>query len=354
MTPTLTGEELMMSTASSPRDLSPTDVAVVVPVGGAAPSWDRCARSLARLDPVPAEIIAVIDGPNDAAASIAAGIGATVAQLEQRSGPATARNLGARTTDAHLLLFIDSDIEVPSDLVASVAAVFSADSELTAIIGSYDDAPGDPGFFSQYRNLLHHFVHQKGREQASTFWAGCGAVTSRAFNEVGGFDGNYPVPSIEDIEIGSRLRRSGHAIRLVKGLQVKHLKTWRLADLLKTDLLRRAAPWTELMLREGHMVNDLNVKTRDRMSVFLAFIPLLTFPAAWAWPLLLAVGVAALVLIGILNAGLFGFFLRRRGVLFTLGAIPMYWVYLVICGLGFALGLLRHFFFFARGRRRES
>ena len=44
------------------------------------------------------------------------------------------------------------------------------------------------------------------------------------------------------------------------------------------DLLRRAAPWTELMLREGKMVNDLNVKTRDRVSVVLAFV----LPAAFA------------------------------------------------------------------------
>ncbi len=335
------------TTVPSRRGVTPADVALIVPVGGAAPAWGRCARSLARLNPAPGEIVVVMDGPNDALSAVASGIGATVVQLAERSGPATARNSGAETTDADLLLFIDSDIEVPADLVASVAAEFSADSELTAVIGSYDDAPGDPGFLSQYRNLLHHYVHQKGRQQASTFWAGCGAVRSRAFNEVGGFDGNYPVPSIEDIEIGSRLRRSGHAIRLAKDIQVKHLKTWRLVDLLRTDLLRRAAPWTELMLREGHMVNDLNVKTRDRMSVFLAFIPLLTFPAAWAWPPLLAVGVAALVLLGILNAGLFGFFLRRRGILFTLGAIPMYWVYLVICGLGFALGLVRHQF----GRR---
>ena len=101
---------------ASPHDLGPADVAVVVPIGGQAPSWGRCARSLARLDPGPAEIVVVIDGPNDTASSLAAGIGATVVQLEKRSGPAKARNLGAQTTEADLLLFIDSDIEVPKIL----------------------------------------------------------------------------------------------------------------------------------------------------------------------------------------------------------------------------------------------
>jgi GT2 family glycosyltransferase len=331
--------------------LASSDVAIIVPVGGAAPAWKRCAQSLARLDPAPGEIVIVIDGPNDNLASRAAEVDALVLVLGQRGGPARARNIGARETAREILLFIDSDIEVPTDLAARVAEIFSADRELTAIIGSYDDTPGDPGFLSQYRNLLHHFVHQKGRETASTFWAGCGAIRRRTFHEVGGFDQSYPVPSIEDIELGSRLVRSGHTIRLAKELQVKHLKKWRLADMMAADLVRRAAPWTQLMLREGQMVNDLNVKTRDRISVFLAFITPIILLAALMWPPLLGIGAVASILLGILNVDLFRFFLRRRGVLFMLGGIPLYWAYLVICGLGFALGLLHYFF--ARDNRGE-
>jgi GT2 family glycosyltransferase len=317
-------------------------VAVVVPVGGAAPAWSRCAESLARLDPVPGEIVAVIDGPNDALTARAAEIGATVIVLEKRGGPARARNRGAREAKRGILLFLDADVEVPRNLVACVAGLFTEDRELAAVFGSYDDAPADPGVLSQYRNLLHHFVHQNGREEASTFWAGCGAVRSRAFRDVGGFDEGYADPSIEDIELGARLIRAGHAIRLVKDLQVKHLKRWRLGEMLATDLWRRAVPWTELMLRDGQMVNDLNVKTRDRISVLLAFVPLAVLPGAWAWPSLLGVGAGAMIVLAVLNARLFRFFQRRRGLSFAVGAIPLYWVFLVICGLGFGLGQLRH------------
>jgi len=332
--------------------LNPSDVAVIVPVGGVAPAWKSCAQSLGRLNPEPGEIIVVIDGPNEDHASTAREIGATVLELEERGGPARARNFGAKSTEREILLFLDADVQVPGDLVARVIEVFAADRELTAVIGSYDDAPGDPAFISQYRNLLHHFVHQEGRPSASTFWAGCGAVRRRTFVEVGVFDESYPVPSIEDIELGSRLVRSGHTIRLAKDIQVKHLKKWRLADMFATDLLRRAAPWTELMLREGEMVNDLNVKTRDRMSVALACILLISIPAAWLWPPLVAVAAVALILLGALNAGLFRFFLRERGLLFTLGVLPLYWCYLIICGLGFAIGLGRHLF--AGKNQRET
>ena len=244
---------------------------MIVPLGGAAPAWDHCARSLSRLDPPPGELVVVLDGPNDRLAAKAGEIGARVVSLERRGGPARARNRGARATGKEILLFLDSDVEAPADLASRVAALFSAEAGPTAVMGSYDDDPGHPGFLSQYRNLLHHFVHQTGREEASTFWAGCGAVRRRAFLAVGGFDERYAEPSIEDIELGGRLVRAGHAIRLVKQIQVKHLKRWRLGDMLATDLWRRAVPWTRLMLRHGRMVNDLNVGNRNRLSVAAAF-----------------------------------------------------------------------------------
>jgi len=52
-----------------------------------------------------------------------------------------------------------------------------------------------------------------------------------------------------------------------------------------------------------------------------------------------AVAIPALLT---LNAGLYRFFLRRRGVFFTIGAVFWHWVYLLVCGLGFGIGKLRH------------
>ncbi len=322
--------------------VAPADVTVVVPVGGAAGAWTRAARSLARLDPPAGEVVVVIDGPDETLAAAAADIGATLVVLAERGGPARARNHGARTARGDVLLFIDADVVVPADLVARVADLFTTRPDVSAVFGSYDAEPSERGLVSQYRNLLHHYVHQTACDEASTFWAGCGAVRRRAFEEVGGFDERWVAPSIEDIELGVRLVGAGHAIRLVKDLQVTHLKRWGLADVLATDLWRRAVPWTRLMLAEGRLVNDLNVKTRDRVSVVLAFVAVLGLLAAWAWPGALGVVVASLVLVVGVNGGLFAFFLRQRGVSFTIGAIGLYWAYLLTCGLGFAFGLARH------------
>jgi GT2 family glycosyltransferase len=324
------------------RTVTSTDVSIVVPVGGSAPGWPRAAASLGRLAPKPGEIIVVLDGPNAAHADTGVAIGATVITTERQGGPARARNLGARAATREVLLFVDADVEVRSDLAAAVAATFEASPAITAVMGSYDATPAAPGLVSQYRNLLHHYVHQTSRADASTFWAGCGAIRRRAFVESGGFDERFARPSIEDIELGTRLTRAGSAILLSHTLQVTHLKAWRLGDMLATDLWRRAVPWTELLLREGRMVNDLNVRTRDRVSVALAFAAPLALAGVSRSPRwLVAAAAAAAGMVG-LNARFLRFLAEQRGVLFAARALPLYWMYLLICGAGFGIGLLRH------------
>lgn len=329
------------------RTYTAVDVSIVVPVGGAAPAWGHAARSLERLDPAPGEIIVVIDGTAPSLAALAPQ-GAIVITLEHQGGPARARNHGARAASRELLLFVDADVEVPSGLAEAVAAIFSASPSLTAVMGSYDARPAASGLVSQYRNLLHHYVHQTASEEASTFWAGCGAIRREVFLEAGGFDERFVEPSIEDIELGGRLARGGHDLRLAKSLQVTHLKTWTLGGMATTDLWRRAVPWTELILRNGRAANDLNVKTRDRVSVALMLASLAS-PLGGARAAL--GGIAGALGVVALNAGFFRFLARERGIRFAVRAVPLYWLYLTLCGAGAALGLARHL---VRGTDRRS
>jgi len=89
--------------------------------------------------------------------------------------------------------------------------------ENTALFGSYDDTPYEQDFLSQYRNLLHHYVHQNSNPDAATFWAGCGAVRKNIFLELNGYDyKRFAEPSIEDIELGYRMREKGYKIKLDK------------------------------------------------------------------------------------------------------------------------------------------
>jgi len=272
-------------------------------------------------------------------------------------GPAAARNAGARQAEGEILFFLDADIEVRPDTLSRVAAAFACDPGLSAVFGSYDDDPAEQDFLSQYKNLLHHFVHQSAREQAFTFWAGCGAVRREAFTVVGGFDaGRYRRPSIEDIDLGYRLTRNSGRVKLLKGLQVKHLKRWTPINLVKVDMFDRAIPWARLLWREARLPRpagaptllDLNLRRASRVSLVLTYLMALAAAGAVFAPeryraLPLLAFLAAFAAVVWLNRSLYFFFHRKRGPGFLLMALPWHLFYFLYSGLGFALGTLMSF-----------
>jgi GT2 family glycosyltransferase len=330
-------------------------VSAVVPVRDGGDALGACLMALSRATPPPHEILVVVDGapgPSaDADAYLARELGARVALVGRDAGPARARNLGARHARGDVLLFVDADVAVRPDAVARVVDALAEYPEVAAVFGSYDDTPAAANFVSQFKNLFHHWVHQTAREEASTFWAGCGAVRSAVFLAVGGFDETYRTPSIEDIELGYRLTARGHAVRLSKALQATHLKRWTPWSLFATDVLRRAVPWTQLILRDRRLVDDLNVRVADRVGAALTWLVVGSLGLAWVWPRLGGVaGISAAGLLA-LNAPLYRFFLRKRGPVFLLRAIAWHWLYYLYGTFGFFLGALRHLWSLGRSYR---
>ena len=315
-------------------------ISVVIPVYNGGEMFRRCLSSLFRESNCCHEVIVVADGDTDGSWLLAHSCGAKVLRLASSHGPAAARNLGAREASGDILFFVDADVEIAHDTLDQIAAAFSEHPQLSAIIGSYDDAPSATNFLSQYRNLLHHIVHQTSHENASTFWGACGAIRRQDFLAVGGFDESYRHPSIEDIELGYRLRRSGYEIRLIKGIQVKHLKCWTAASILKTDFLRRALPWTALILQQGELLNDLNLKTSARASILTSYLMLGLLSCSLLETGFLWIAFCLALILLLLNAPIYHFFYKRRGLVFTLKVFPWHWLYFLYSGLAFGIGLM--------------
>ena len=330
-----------MSTPVAPGTHRPS-VSLIVPVHNGESVLRACLERLGELDPPPDECIVVDDGSSDLSRSIARAAGMRVISTGAPLGPARARNLGARHATGDVLLFVDADVLAPIDVVARVRELFAADPSLAAVIGSYDDAPAQDDFFSQYRNLLHHYVHQTGREEASTFWSGCGAIRREVFLRHGGFCACFVRPSVEDIELGARLRRAGEKIRLVKSLQAKHLKRWTFFSILRTDLFDRAVPWTRLILRERRMPADLNLRWGQRVSTALWSAAAVALPAALWQPALAWVAAGCAAVAVVLNEGFYRFLADKRGLWFAVRAVPMHGLYFLCCAAGFVLGALQY------------
>lgn len=276
------------------------------------------------------EIIVVDDGSTDGSGAVAAALGARVIATGGRRGPGAARNLGARQAQGDILWFVDSDVVVRSDAVQHIRRAL-ADNDYVAVFGSYDDRPLARNFLSQYKNLVHHHYHQTGRGEATTFWAACGAVRKNAFIAARGFDAlRYPRPSIEDIELGYRLRAACGRIRLDPELQCTHLKVWKLRGMLTTEIRDRALPWAFLLLGRGQAGDELNIAMTERIRALMACLCaffLLTSLALTSWwiPLaLLGMAFAA-------NLELFALFRRRNGLLFALGGLLFHQLYYLYC-----------------------
>jgi GT2 family glycosyltransferase len=288
------------------------------------------------------EIVVADDGSTDGSGDFCRAQGARVVTTGGRKGPAEARNVAARAARGDVVWFVDADVVAHPDVAEWLQRVF-ADAEVVAAFGSYDDAPPWPAFASQYMNLRHHAVHQRSPGDAESFWSGLGAVRREAFLAVGGYDAaRYLAPSIEDIELGYRLRERGGRIRLVPEMQGTHLKRWTLRGVIETDIRMRALPWAKLLIERPETPLHLNVRSSERGKALLAgaWLASLALAVANVVPLWVpALGFAAAWLV---NRPLFALFRRRNGVGFALPALAFHQLHYVYAALAYAYCRLVH------------
>jgi cellulose synthase/poly-beta-1,6-N-acetylglucosamine synthase-like glycosyltransferase len=238
-------------------------------------------------------------------------------------GPAAARNAGAGANGSdpdELLVFVDADVLVHPDAFGRIRDAFESQPELDAVFGAYDEIPEASDPVSGFRNLLHHHVHLEAAGDATSFWAGLGAVRRRAFERVGGFRADrFPEPSVEDIDLGMRMRAAGATIRLDPAIQGTHLKRWGLGEMVRIDFARRGVPWARLLLDSGGASPGLNLAPRhlagSAASLAIAAGLLLRRPR------LLALGLGALLAA---QAPFYRLVWRRRGPGQAAASVPLH------------------------------
>ena len=311
-------------------------LSVVIPVHNGGQNLRMCLKALVDSARPPDELIVVDDASTDGTAHIAVQYGTVVpTQSELPVGPARCRNRGAALATGDILVFLDADVQVHRNTLALMEEYFLQAPGVAALFGSYDDQPPHRSLVSLYKNLQHHFVHQHSQRDAASFWTGAGAIRRDVFLRLGGFREDYSRPSIEDIELGVRLKAAGYRIRLCPDVQVTHLKRWSLLSLLRTDILDRAIPWTRLIFSTSRLPADLNLDWRSRASALCVWGLLalsilgLWFPFTWIGVLLLVGSVIAA------NFPLYRFFYAQGGPGFAAGAMILHFFYFLYSSFTF-------------------
>jgi glycosyltransferase involved in cell wall biosynthesis len=327
-------------------------LSVIVPAYNCPSTLRRVLTALAASDLPRAqwELLVADDGSTDDTSSVArASADRVVRVTDGPRGPGFARNEAARAARGEVLVFVDADVVVSLTALSQFATLFRKEGGLAAAFGAYDTSPDAPGLVSQYRNLLHHYVHSLSPGPAITFWAGLGAMRRAIFEAHGGFDvQRYRRPQIEDIELGYRLAAAGHPIRLCPEIQGNHLKRWTLRGGFVTDFRDRGVPWMSLLLerREVAAAGPLNLQRREKLLTLLAPLGVLLLAVSLvtrtSW--LAYVGVACLAGVLVGNAALLQWFWKLKGPSFAIRIIPLRLAYYVLNALSAAYGIVLHTF----------
>jgi GT2 family glycosyltransferase len=316
-------------------------VSLIVPAYNAEATLAECLSALRRAMQPEDELIIFDDGSTDATPSIAETANARIlANPGRPKGPAHGRNAAAATSTKGYVMFVDADVIIKPDAIDRLVEEVRKTGAIAAF-GSYDDHPRSRRLPAIYANLRHHFVHQCGCREATTFWSGIGLMNADVFREFGGYDEvMFAHPSIEDVELGMRLISAGKRIRLVPEAQGTHWKDWTLWRVWHTDVVRRALPWCRL-IADGQLAEaDLNLARKERLLAAVALgVPATLIAGCFRPSIWLATGV----LVALYVAGIMPFvrlLARRTNALHLAGAIAMHLCYHVYASCTYAVIIL--------------
>ena len=191
-------------------------LSIIVPIYNAEKTIGRCLESLLNQNYVKDdyEIICVNDGSTDRSLDIIDRFRdrPNIKIISQNnSGPATARNVGAREAVGEILLFTDSDCELDKNWLSEMVRPFE-DPSISGVQGAYKTR--QKGVIPLYEqiNIESSYKYFKTYSQLDTIGTYSAAYPRELFLKLGGFNENYKVACGEDFEFSYMLSRKGYKI----------------------------------------------------------------------------------------------------------------------------------------------
>ncbi len=130
-------------------------------------------------------------------------------------GPAANRNRGAAEARGAWLAFTDDDcLPQPGWLAAFAARLGEPDGSALRVL----EGTTTPGEQENFGPFLSSPVNREG----GLLWSCNFAIERRLFEEMGGFDDQFPYPHLEDVDLRLRLQDRGQAFPFVREAVVEH------------------------------------------------------------------------------------------------------------------------------------
>ncbi|HEX5323824.1 MAG TPA: glycosyltransferase family A protein [Capsulimonadaceae bacterium] len=177
-------------------------ISVVIPAYNAAPYVSRAIESALAQTCPPLEVIVVDDGSSDNTAEVVAAYEPRVRLLRQQNGgPASARNHGVRESKGDWIALLDADDSwLPKKLERQVLLT---DDPRVGLVHCFREGrmSSVPDFVTFDRLWTYNCINNSSV-----------VVRRAAFNEVGGFDEDRSLISLEDYNLWLRIAHAGWKI----------------------------------------------------------------------------------------------------------------------------------------------
>ncbi len=168
-----------------------------------------------------------------------------VHQMPKNSGPASARNAGAKISKGQFLFFLDSDACMRGDtLYCFIKSIKDAD----AVVGIYDYKPLNKGIVQHYKSMLnYYFFSRKGLILYEVFDSSRAGIKSDIFDSIKGFNETLAWGmDYENEEIGYRIFKK-YKMVLDPSVRVFH-NFPGFIELIKT-YFSRVSLWMQIFLQ---------------------------------------------------------------------------------------------------------
>ena len=319
------------------------NASVIIPAYNAQKTIKQCIEALQQQSVKPLEIIVVSDGSTDETEKIVSQIMGARLLTQKNSGPAVARNKGARTAKGEIIVFIDSDCIADKNFIKFMLEPFK-DSGISGVQGSYKIKQKE--LIARYTQIVIEMSYEKMAKQKFIDHIGSYAAAYRRkdFLALNGFNESYPKASGEDTEFSYRMSGQGKKLVFYPKAFVYHFHPTSFWKHLKVKFMRGFYRVRVFKTHAKKMGKDSFIPITVKILTGLAglFVASLIVSIFFLEFLLIALGLLAAMLLTGIYVSLRYFWKKDKQVAIAAPFIEIITAYAM--GFGFALGIIKSVF----------
>lgn len=248
-------------------------VSIIIPTFNGASRICRCLDALIKqAEEHGAEILVVNDGSTDDTAAVVGKYPAVRLINQANSGPAAARNRGAKEATGSIILFTDDDCIPTPTWLSSMLAPF-VDPNVVGVKGAYRSSQSS--FIArfvqiEYEDRYRIMAAVPSIDFIDTYSAG---FRLNRFLEMNGYDTSFPVACAEDVELSYRMSARGWLMKFAPSAIVFHTHPDTFWKYLRKKY--KFAFWRVLAVLKNPAKTLKDSHTPQIMKVQLLFAPAL-------------------------------------------------------------------------------